>query len=346
MTPVEASTLAPRIDGIFWLLVAMSVGVMVVVGSAVLFFAIKYRRGSAARRGAVPEPLGREIEIGWTAATFFAFLFVFWFVAGAQTAQFTVPKNAMEIHVVAKQWMWKIEHPNGAREINALHVPVGVPVRLVMTSQDVIHDFFVPAFRMKQDVLPGRYVETWFEATKVGTFHLFCAEYCGTDHARMGGGVVVQTPGDYARWSAAQPQGDSLADQGRVLFERLGCSGCHGGSARVRAPSLAGVYGRPVPVEGGGFVTADEGYLRDSILLPQKQVVAGYTPVMPSYTGVASEDDVIRLVAYLKSPKVVSGSPPVRPAGNGVRLQPASRAAIAGAPGHPYDAHRDPGALR
>jgi len=210
----------------------------------------------------------------------------------------------MEIHVVAKQWMWKIEHPNGVREINALHIPVGVPVRLVMTSQDVIHSFFVPAFRTKQDVVPGRYVESWFQASKTGTFHLFCAEYCGTDHSRMIGGIVVQSRADYARWAAAQPQGDTLADQGAVLFERMGCTGCHGGSAQVRAPDLRGIFGRPQPVEGGGFVTADESYLRDSIMLPQRDVVAGYQPIMPSYQNVASEDDLIRLIAYLKSPKV------------------------------------------
>ncbi len=298
----EASTFAPRVDGIFWMLVGVSAFIMLLVGALILFFSIKYRRGTRAKRGPVPERIDREVEIGWTVATLFAFLFFFWFAAAAETSQFAVPKNAMEIHVVAKQWMWKLEHPNGAREINALHVPVDVPIRLVMTSQDVIHDFFVPAFRMKQDVLPGRYVESWFQATKPGTYHLFCAEYCGTDHSRMIGGIVVQSQADYARWADAQPQGDSLADQGAKLFVRLGCTGCHGGSARVRAPNLAGLYGRPVPIEGG-FVTADEGYLRDSIMLPQKQVVAGYAPVMPSYEGVASEEDVIKLIAYLKSPK-------------------------------------------
>ena len=313
MSPVEASTFAPRIDGIFFALCLVSGVVVALVGGLILFFAIKYRRGTAAPRGAVPSRISREVEIGWTAATLFAFLFVFWFAAVAETSQFEVPKKAMEVHVVAKQWMWKIEHPNGAREINALHVPVGVPVRLAMTSQDVIHSFFVPAFRFKHDVLPGRYVEAWFEATKVGTFHLFCAEYCGTDHARMGGGIVVQTPTDYARWTAAQPQGDSLADQGAVLFERMGCSGCHGGSTRIRAPNLQGIYGRPQPVEGGGFVTADESYLRDSILLPQRDVVAGYAPIMPSYQSVASEDDLIRLIAYLKSPKVTAQRPEARP---------------------------------
>ena len=301
MSPVEASTLAPRVDGIFWLLTGVSLAIMLIVGALVLVFAFRYRRGSAAPRGPVPEKLSGEIEIAWTAATLFVFVFVFWFAAVLDTDQFEIPKNAMEVHVVAKQWMWKLEHPGGAREINALHVPVGVPVRLVMTSQDVIHSFFVPAFRIKQDVLPGRYVETWFQATRIGTYHLFCAEYCGTDHSRMTGGIIVQSPADYARWSSAQPQGDSLADQGARLFVSMGCTGCHGGSAVVRAPALAGVYGRAVPLAGGGFATADEAYLRDSILAPEKQVVAGYAPVMPSYQGVASEEDVVRLVAYLKS---------------------------------------------
>ena len=301
---IEASTIAPRVDGIFWLLTGVSVAIMALVGALVLVFSFRYRRGSNAPRGPVPEKLSGEIEIGWTAGTLFVFVFVFWFAAALDTEQFEIPRNAMEIHVVAKQWMWKIEHPNGAREIDAMHVPVGVPVRLVMTSQDVIHSFYVPAFRVKQDVLPGRYVETWFEASKIGTYHLFCTEYCGTDHSRMIGGIVVQSPADYARWSSAQPQGDSLADQGASLFVSMGCTGCHGGSAVVRAPRLAGLYGRPVPVGDGRFVAADEGYLRDSILLPQKDVVAGYAPVMPSYQDVASEDDVVKLVAYLKSGKV------------------------------------------
>ncbi|SEM57187.1 cytochrome c oxidase subunit 2 [Sphingomonas gellani] len=313
MRPVEASTYAPRVDSIFWMLTAASGAVILLVGTLVLFFSIKYRRGTATPRGPVPDRLSREVEIGWTAATAFAFLFFFWFAAVAETTQFEIPRKAMEIHVVAKQWMWKLEHPNGTREINTLHVPVGVPVRLVMTSQDVIHSFFVPAFRTKQDVLPGRYVEAWFEASKPGTYHLFCTEYCGTDHSRMGGGIVVQSQSDFARWIDAQPQGDSLADQGAVLFRRMGCTGCHGGSSRIRAPSLAGVFGRQQPLEGGGFVTADESYLRDSILLPNKQVVAGYQPVMPSYQGVASEDDLIRLIAYLKSQKVVSPRPEVGP---------------------------------
>lgn len=313
MSLVAASTYAPRVDRLFWALTGVSLVIVLLVAGLILFFSIKYRRGTQALRGEVPEKIGREVEIGWTAATLFAFLFVFWFAAVAETGQFEMPRDAMEIHVVAKQWMWKLEHPNGAREINALHVPVGVPVRLVMTSQDVIHSFYVPAFRLKQDVVPGRYVEAWFEATKPGVYRLLCTEYCGTDHAVMGGGVVVQTPAAYAAWVDTQPQGDTLADQGARLFVRMGCSGCHGGSDRIRAPDLRGVYGRAVPIEGGGFATADEAYLRDSILLPEKQIVAGYAPIMPSYAGVASEEDVIRLVAYLKSGKVTAPRPEARP---------------------------------
>ena len=313
MTPIQASTLAPEIDGIFGYLLLLSLAVMGLVGVLVLVFVLRYRRGTSAPRGPVPHRLSGEVEIGWTAATLFVFIFLFWFAASLDIRQYRIPKDAMEIHVVAKQWMWKIEHPNGAREINALHVPLGKPVRLVMTSQDVIHSFYVPAFRIKHDVLPGRYAETWFQPTRTGTFHLFCTEYCGTDHSRMIGGIVVQTAADYARWSAAQPQGDSLADQGERLFRQAGCQGCHGGSERIRAPSLAGVYGRQVPMTGGGFALADENYLRDSILLPEKKVVAGYAPIMPSYTGVLSESEVIRLVAYLKSGKVVVPRQEARP---------------------------------
>ena len=296
----QASTYAPRVDALFWLLCAMSGAIILLVTGLLLWFSIKYRRGTKAKRGALPTRFTHEVEIGWTAATFFAFIFVFWWAAAVQIEDVPIPKDAMEIHVVAKQWMWKIEHPNGQREIDALHVPLGVPIKLVMTSQDVIHSFFVPAFRVKQDVLPGRYTELNVTPDRVGTFRLECAEYCGTDHSAMTGGVTVMRPGDYARWSEAQPQGDTLAQQGRAAFERLGCSGCHAASAPVHAPMLTGIYGRPQPMQGGGFKTADEEYLHDSIMLPQKDVVAGYAPIMPSYQGVASEDDVVRLIAYLK----------------------------------------------
>ncbi|MGN6375215.1 MAG: cytochrome c oxidase subunit II [Sphingomonas sp.] len=298
--PPDASTNAPAFDHLFWLLVAMAGAVILLVVSLLIGFSLKYRRGTKAKRGPLPSPFAHEIEIGWTAATFFAFMFLFWWAASVQIAKVPVPRHAVEIHVVAKQWMWKMEHPGGQREIDALHLPLGVPVKLVMTSQDVIHSFFVPAFRVKQDVLPGRYTELNFTPDKVGTYRLECAEYCGTDHSRMTGDIVVMPPQAFARWSEGQPQNDTLAVQGKVLFTRLGCAGCHVNSQTVHAPDLFGIYGKPQPMSDGGFKIADETYLRDSIMLPKKDVVAGYAPVMPSFQGVASESDVIKLIAYLK----------------------------------------------
>ena len=297
----SASTIAPSVDRIFWVLVALSVVIMAVVGTLVLSFAIKYREGTRAYRGPLPEWMSREVEIGWTVATLFVALFVFWWAASAQLPHFLLPKKALEIHIVAKHWMWKAQHPEGVREIDALHIPQGVPVRLEMTSQDVIHSFGVPAFRIKQDVLPGRYTATWFEATKPGDYHLFCTEYCGTAHARMTGTISVMPPEAYAAWLAAQPHGEDLAGEGAQLFTKFGCSGCHGAGSRVPAPPLAGLYDRPVTLADGTTVTADEDYLRTSIMRPEAQVVAGYPSVMPSYQGVASEEQVVAMVAYIKA---------------------------------------------
>jgi cytochrome c oxidase subunit 2 len=297
----SASTIAPSVDRIFWVLVGLSVVIMTVVGALVLSFAIKYRAGTKAYRGPLPDWMSREVEIGWTVATLFVALFVFWWAVSAQLPHFLLPKRALEIHIVAKQWMWKAQHPEGVREIDALHIPQGVPVRLEMTSQDVIHSFGVPAFRIKQDVLPGRYTATWFNATKPGEYHLFCTEYCGTDHARMTGTITVMPPEAYATWLAAQPHGEDLAGEGAQLFTKFGCSGCHGIGARVPAPPLAGLYDRPVTLADGTTVTADEDYLRTSILRPEAQVVAGYPSVMPSYQGVASEEQVVAMVAYIKA---------------------------------------------
>lgn len=297
----EASTIAPSVDRIFWGLVGLSVAIMLIVGTLVLVFAIKYREGTKAYRGPLPAIMSREVEIGWTSATLFVALFIFWWAASAQLPHFLLPEKALEIHVVAKQWMWKAQHPEGVREIDALHVPLGVPIRLEMTSQDVIHSFGVPAFRIKQDVLPGRYTATWFQATKVGDYHLFCTEYCGTDHARMTGTITVMQPDAYASWLAAQPHGEDLAGEGAQLVTQFGCSGCHGAQARVPAPPLAGIYDRPVTLADGSTVTADEDYLRTSIMRPEAQVVAGYASVMPSYQGVASEEQVVAMIAYIKA---------------------------------------------
>jgi cytochrome c oxidase subunit 2 len=196
--------------------------------------------------------------------------------------------------------MWKVEQPNGAREINEIHVPANTDVRLIMTSDDVIHSLFLPPLRLKQDVLPGRYTYLWFKAARTGSYNLMCTQFCGTDHARMTGRFVVMTPEDYARWSAAQPDADDLARQGAALFVSLGCSGCHAPGSRVHAPDLHGLYGRQVPLEGGGLATADEAYIRDCILL-NKNIPAGYPPIMPRFQGVVTEEQVTHLIAYIKS---------------------------------------------
>ena len=297
----EASDYASRVDHLFYLLSIISgLVVALVTGLIVVFFALYYR-GSSRPRGEVPERKSREIEIGWTVATLFSFLFFFWWAASDQLTALTPPKDVLEIHVVAKQWMWRFQHPGGAREIDELHVPAHTNVRLAMTSQDVIHDLYLPALRLKQDILPDRYTYEWFNATKTGTFHFTCAEFCGTDHSTMAGSLVIVTPEDYARWTAAQPQGDDLAHQGEALFHSLGCSGCHTPGSTVHAPDLRGVYGHAVQLADGRTITADEAYLHDCILLPGKNRVAGFPPLMPNFTGSVTEGQVVELVAYLKS---------------------------------------------
>jgi cytochrome c oxidase subunit 2 len=303
--PEIASVQAVQTDRIYFVLLVLSGVVILLVAALILVFSIRYRRGSKAERGAMPAVMSREFEIGWTSTTLFLTLFIFWWASSTQLSALVAPHNALEIHVVAKQWMWKTQHANGAREINELHVPVDTPVRLVMTSEDVIHSFFVPAFRMKKDVLPGRYTETWFRATKTGVFHLFCAEYCGSEHSRMIGRIVVVEKDNYAQWLAAQPQGDGLAKAGEAVFRARGCSGCHSEASKVHAPDLKGLYGRKVQLADGRTVTADEAYLRDSMLMPRRDVAAGFKPIMPSYAGILTDGEIISLTAYIRS---LSGS--------------------------------------
>jgi cytochrome c oxidase subunit 2 len=227
----------------------------------------------------------------------------------------TPPRDATEVYVVAKQWMWKLEHAEGQREINELHVPVGRDVKLIMTSQDVIHSFYIPAFRLKQDVLPGRYTTLWFRATKPGTYHLFCAEYCGTQHSGMVGSIVVQEPAQYEAWMNTNQNGP-LSGTGEQVFAQLGCATCHrsetpgsgtAGSGSPasdvpsRGPTLAGLFGSPVQLQDGRTVTADENYIRESILDPGAKIVNGYKPIMPTFQGLVSEEQLNALVAYVKS---------------------------------------------
>jgi cytochrome c oxidase subunit 2 len=297
----EATTHAERVDQIFYGLLVLSGLTMLVVFGLIITLAIRYRRGSAAKRGPLPKIVSREFEIGWTSATLFLFAFLFWWAASADLRSLAAPAGALEIHVVAKQWMWKTQHPNGAREINALHIPVDKPVRLVMTSQDVIHSFFVPAFRVKQDVVPGREAEIWFQATKTGVFPLLCAEYCGTDHSMMRGRIIVMRQEDYADWLTKQPEGDDLAHVGAKLFVARGCSGCHAEASNVHAPKLAGLYGRSVQLSDGRQVKADDGYIRDSILQPKRDITAGFEPIMPSYAGLLDDGEIQSLTAYIRS---------------------------------------------
>lgn len=305
MSPIfllpEASSHAVKVDHIFFGLLAMSLAITALVFGLILIFAARYRRGSKAKRGPLPEAVKREFEIGWTSATLFLFLFLFWWASSTDLSTLAAPPGALEIHVVAKQWMWKTQHPNGAREIDALHVPIGKPVKLIMTSQDVIHSFFVPAFRIKKDVLPDRNTELWFRATKTGDFHLLCAEYCGTNHSMMRGRIVVMRQSEYAKWLSEQPEGDDLAHQGAELFVSRGCSGCHAEASSVHAPKLAGLYGRSVQLSDGRHVRADDSYIRDSILQPKREVVAGYEPIMPSYAGLLDDGEVQSLTAYIRS---------------------------------------------
>jgi cytochrome c oxidase subunit 2 len=300
LLPETASTHARRVDLLFWTWTGLTGVVALAIALVILTFLLRYRRASASDR-TPPRLPTHAMEWTWILVPFAIFMGMFGWAAWLYYEAFNPPPDAHTVYVVGKQWMWKVQHPEGPREIDELHVPVGRPVRLVLTSQDAIHDFAVPAFRLKQDVLPGRYTEAWFQATQVGRFRLFCSEYCGTSHARMTGWVVVQAPADHAAWLARAGAAGDMAAQGARLFRQHGCTGCHGPASVVHAPPLEGIYGRRQPLAGGGFATADDAYLRDSILLPGRQVVAGYEPLMPSYQGQLGEDEILALVAYLKS---------------------------------------------
>jgi cytochrome c oxidase subunit 2 len=298
--PPTASGYASQINVLFGALLIVGALTAGLVFFLMLFFANKYRHGSNADRSGTTKKTWR-FEVSWTVATLLIFVGLAVWGADIYLHLYNPPANAVQIFVVGKQWMWKAQHPGGQREINALHVPVGQPIRLVLASQDVIHSFFIPALRIKQDVVPGRYETMWFRADKVGRYHLFCAEYCGTDHAHMGGWITVMEPRDFGRWLQAQGGEETLAAQGKDLFRRYGCSGCHEAGGTVRAPRLEGVFGSPVPLSDGSVVIADERYVRDSILDPKAQVAAGYAPVMPTFAGQIGEDDLAKLVAYVES---------------------------------------------
>jgi cytochrome c oxidase subunit 2 len=241
------------------------------------------------------------LEATWTIIPLGLFLVMFVWGALIYFRVFTPPANAMNIYVVGKQWMWKAEHPGGQHEINSLHVPTGRAVQLTLISQDVFHSFSIPAFRVKREAIPGRYTTVWFEPTVPGTYHLFCTQYCGTNHSQMIGDIVVMTPEGYKQWLAESTSGMSLAQNGERLFASLSCAACHNARPDARGPSLANVYGAKLPLSSGGTVTADEAYLRESILNPSQHVTQGYVPIMPTYQGQISEEGVIALVEYIKN---------------------------------------------
>ncbi|TRX73750.1 cytochrome c oxidase subunit II [Pseudomonas mangiferae] len=298
--PEQASHYAAQVD---WLVIGFTGMMAMFVVPVFVFmwvFIFRYRRGHAAERDHRPSG-SLKVELTWMVLPFIGALVLFVYSARLFFEARVPPADALEIQVTAKQWMWKFQHTGGQREINTLHVPAERPVKLTMISEDVIHSLFFPSLRVKQDVLPGRYTEMWFQAERPGTYDVYCAEYCGTDHAAMTARLEVLSPSDYQRWLEGADEGRSLAAQGEALFRQFGCSGCHGAASVTRAPPLEGLYGRSVALADGSRVVADDAYLRDSILLPQKQVVAGYAPVMPTYANVMDEEAVARLVAYLRS---------------------------------------------
>ena len=294
-----ASDSAHRVDALFFTLLGVTSLVAIAVAVLIVAFCVRYRRASDADRSNAPAN-HRVLEIAWTVAPLVIFAGLFAWGAIVYAGFYGGPE-AMQVFVVGKRWMWRMEHANGRREIDELHLPAGQRVRLVLTTEDAIHSFYVPAFRLKQDAVPGRYTEMSFTPTRAGIYAMHCTEYCGTDHARMGGRVIVMEPEDFQRWLAQGGTEANMAARGFETFRRLGCSGCHDERSTVHAPGLEGLYGRTVHLQDGRRVTADEAYLRDSILLPKRDVVAGFEPVMPSYQGQVSEGEILELIAYIKS---------------------------------------------
>ena len=298
--PEQASTMAPRVDALYLFFIAVAVFFTTLIFVLIVIFAVKYRRRSEQERPAPIEGIV-WLEIAWSVIPLGVAMVMFVWGAVVFFDIYAPPGNALEINVVGRQWMWKVQHPQGRSEINELHVPLGQPVKLTMTSEDVIHDFFLPAFRVKHDVIPGRYTMIWFEPTKAGVYHLFCAEYCGTQHSGMIGRVVVMEPAEFERWLGGGATQASTAELGESLFQRFGCEPCHRAAGSRQGPSLAGLFGKTVNLESGGTAIADENYIRESILEPRAKIVAGYQPIMPTFKGLISEEGILQLIAYIKS---------------------------------------------
>jgi cytochrome c oxidase subunit II len=298
--PTQGSTLAGRVDNLYFFMLAVTVFFSVLVAGLVVVLAVKYRRRKADEVGANIHG-STALEVIWTAIPLVIAMVMFVWGTSVYFALAKPPAEAMEIYIVGKRWMWKAQHLTGQREINQLHVPVGTPVKLLISSEDVIHSYYIPAFRQKIDAVPGKTTTMWFEASKPGTYQLFCAEYCGTQHSGMIGKVVAMEPREYQQWLGAGAPVGTLTSSGQQQFETLGCVTCHREDGKGRGPSLVGVFGQPQKMANGTTALADEAYLRESILNPQAKMVQGYPPLMPSYQGQISEDALVTLLAYIKS---------------------------------------------
>jgi cytochrome c oxidase subunit 2 len=315
--PESASTFSGSVDALYIFLCVVTGAVSVLIFLLIFILAVKYRRRPGNEVAQDQEP-PKILEAAWIIIPFFIFMGMFVWGSWVYFRLARVPDHALDIYATGRQWMWKFQHPSGQREINTLHVPVGRPVRITMASEDVIHSLYFPMFRTKADVLPNRYRTMWFQATKTGRFHIFCAEYCGTQHSGMIGWVEVMEPTAYQRWLAGGTEG-SLASQGEKLFQKYACNTCHTNDATGRGPTLAGLYGTDVMLADNSIVKADDNYIRESILYPQAKVTRGFQPIMPTFQGQVSEDDLLKLLAYLKS----AGTPatPAKPVESPQSLQ-------------------------
>jgi cytochrome c oxidase subunit 2 len=326
--PTQASSVAGSVDLLFIFLCVLTGGVSIAVFVTIFYLAIKYRRRPDNELAQDYEP-PKALEMAWIIIPSIIFVGIFIWGSWLYFKIARVPDNALDIYATGKQWMWKFQHPTGQREINALHVPVNRPIRITMASEDVIHSLFFPYFRVKADVLPSRYRTLWFQATKTGRYHIFCAEYCGTLHTGMIGWVDVMEETEYQRWLAGGAEG-SLASQGEQLFQKYACNTCHTNDATARGPVLAGLYGSDVTLADNSVVKADDNYIRESILNPHAKTVKGFAPIMPVFQGQVSEEDLLKLLAYVKS--IGATAQPVKPV-EPVPARAESRAA--GTPGAP-----------
>lgn len=318
LLPPAASSEAARLDTFLYFMIALCGSIAAVIAILIVYFAVRYRRRTPDQI-ALTGRSSRILEVSWTLIPLAIFIFIFYWGAELYFSATRAPEGSLEINVVGKQWMWKFQHPEGQREIDTLHVPVGRPVKLILASQDVIHSFFVPAFRIHLDAVPGRYRTIWFKPTEVGSFHLFCSQYCGTQHSGMVGEIVVMQPEDYANWLASGSEG-STASEGEKLFRQLACNACHTGDASARAPFLGDLYGQAVSLQNGSTVRADENYIRESVLDPQARVVAGYKPIMPTFQGQIDEEQMMQLIAFIKS--LSTGRKQIPPVSNPTGPQP------------------------